>query len=194
MMIPQCASGSVPLVCPPMPPKYDAAGQLAPVWARMTREERAVANGYQRIPLATWAASARCPVDYSQRIVTDAVTGVYHAYYPLAGVARLVRQPLHETFPGVRFSVTSHPTRRGDRHVGAILVRWQDGPHSPSEAAVERCVTARYVGVTRDPATGAYSERLSLLDGYQCHLGALAITLQRTPEAKGAKSAKGGRA
>jgi len=162
----------------PLPAMYASDGRLSPVWAGLTPTQRSLALGYRPIPLLTWAANARCPVNYATSIIMDAVTGQYHVYYPLAPVARLVQMALVERWPAQPFRVLCHPARRGNATVGSISVRWTGGP---SEDAVWACV-GMFVGVTRDPhkpTTGAYTERLTLLDGYQSHFGVTAIKLVR---------------
>ena len=109
------------------------------------------------------------------RIEHDLTTGRYHAWYTCVETARLVRQALRARFPGVTFSVTSHPYSRRDRTLGTVTVRWQGGP---TTRAVLR-VAGRYEGVNFDSATDTKIARVVLLDGYHCHFGAEFIFTER---------------
>jgi len=109
------------------------------------------------------------------RIEHDLATGKYHAYYTCVETARLIRQALRARFPGVTFSVTSHPYRRRDRTLGTVAVRWQGGP---TTRAVLR-VAGRYEGVNLNPLTSEKIARTVLLDGYWSHFGAEFVFCER---------------
>jgi len=109
------------------------------------------------------------------RTELDPTTGRYHAWYTCVETARLIRQALRARFPGVTFSVTSHPYRRKDRALGTVAVRWLGGP---TTRAVLR-VAGRYEGVNLNPLTSEKIARTVLLDGYHCHFGAEFVFCER---------------
>ena len=112
------------------------------------------------------------------RIEHDLTTGRYHAWYTCVETARLIRQALRARFPGVTFSVTSHPYSRKDRTLGTVMVRWQGVTGAPTTRAVQR-VAGRYEGVNLDPITSQKIARTVLLDGYHCHFGAEFVFCER---------------
>ena len=109
------------------------------------------------------------------RTEIDPATGCYHAYYTCVETARLIRQALRARFPGVTFSVTSHPYRRRDRTLGTVTVRWQGGPTTRTVQRVAGC----FEGVNFDSTTDTKIARTVLLDGYCCHFGAEFVFTER---------------
>jgi hypothetical protein len=85
-------------------------------------------------------------------------------YLSVADTAKLVRQALKESFPGVKFSVRSHSYAGG----ASIDVRWTDGPNSKQVDSV----LDQFEGAYFDGMIDYKGSRYHKLDGEPIHFGA----------------------
>lgn len=92
-------------------------------------------------------------------------------YLSCAETAKLIRQALKESFPGVKFGVRSKTYSGG----ASITVRWQDGPNSQQVKAV----TDRFEGAYFDGQIDYKGYRNHLLDGKPVSFGANFIFAER---------------
>jgi hypothetical protein len=89
-----------------------------------------------------------------------------------AETAKLVRQALKESFPGVKFAVQSSVYSGG----ASITVRWTDGP----AAKVVETITSKFEGAYFDGMIDYKGSKKSLLDGKPARFGADIIFETRT--------------
>lgn len=82
-------------------------------------------------------------------------------YINAAETAKLVRQALRESFPGVKFSVRSDSYSMGS----AVRIRWQDGPTTKQVQSVAGCFDGTYFDGMIDYAGSKYHR----LDGEIVH-------------------------
>lgn len=92
-------------------------------------------------------------------------------YIPAAATAKLLRQALKESFPGVKFSVRSKSYSGG----GSINVNWTDGPNS----AQVKSITDLFEGAYFDGMIDYKGSRFHKLDGEPVHFGANFIFTNR---------------
>jgi hypothetical protein len=85
-------------------------------------------------------------------------------YLSCAETAKLLRQALKESFPGVKFSVRSDTYSGG----ASIDIRWTDGPNAKQVEAV----SGQFEGAYFDGMIDYKGSRYGLLDGKQVHFGA----------------------
>lgn len=92
-------------------------------------------------------------------------------YISCADTAKLIRQALKESFPGIKFSVRSSTYSGG----ASIRVSWVDGPNS---AQVE-AVAGVFQGAYFDGMTDFKGSRYAMIDGQQVSFGADFLFFER---------------
>lgn len=92
-------------------------------------------------------------------------------YVSCADTAKLVRQALKESFPGIKFSVTSKTYSGG----ASINVGWTDGPNDAQVEAVGGVFSGGYFDGSIDLKGSTYA----LVDGLQVRFGADFIFFNR---------------
>jgi hypothetical protein len=83
------------------------------------------------------------------------------AYLSCADTAKLIRQALKESFPGVKFGVRSSTYSMG----ASIRVTWTDGPNSEQV----RAVSGKFAGAYFDGMTDYKGSKYHTLDGKPVH-------------------------
>ncbi|MES1979750.1 MAG: LPD29 domain-containing protein [Pseudomonadota bacterium] len=92
-------------------------------------------------------------------------------YISCADTAKLIRQALKESFPGIKFSVTSKTYSGG----ASINVGWIDGPNDAQVQAVAGIFSGAYFDGQTDYKGSTYA----LVDGIQTRFGADFIFFNR---------------
>ena len=92
-------------------------------------------------------------------------------YLSCTETAKLIRQALKESFPGVKFSVKSSSYAGG----ASIGVRWTDGP----SAAMVESVAKKFQGSYFDGMTDYKGSCYALVDGLMTSFGADYVTCSR---------------
>lgn len=92
-------------------------------------------------------------------------------YISCADTAKLVRQALKESFPGIKFSVRSNTYSGG----ASIRVGWTDGPNADQVEAVAGVFSGAYFDGSIDYKGCTYA----LVDGKQTRFGADFIFVER---------------
>lgn len=85
-------------------------------------------------------------------------------YISCADTAKLIRQALKESFPGIKFGVTSKTYSGG----ASINVRWTDGPNKAQVEAVAGVFSGAYFDGSIDLKGSTYA----MVDGVQVRFGA----------------------
>lgn len=93
-------------------------------------------------------------------------------YISSADTAKLVRQALKESFPGIKFSVRSNSYAGG----ASIRVMWIDGPN----AAQVEAVVGVFQGAYFDGMQDLKGSRYAMIDGQQVHFGADYLFCERS--------------
>lgn len=93
-------------------------------------------------------------------------------HIPCADTAKLIRQALKESFPGIKFSVRSSVYAGG----ASINVGWTDGPNEAQVKAVAGTFSGAYFDGSQDLKGATYA----LLDGQQVRFGADFVFVNRT--------------
>lgn len=102
-------------------------------------------------------------------------------YLSCAETAKLVRQALKESFPGVTFGVRSKTYSGG----ASITVHWIDGPTSGQVDAVAK----RFEGASFDGMIDLKSYHDGMLDGQRVHFGADYVFTERKHSAEAMRRA-----
>ncbi len=104
-------------------------------------------------------------------------------HFTCAETAKLVRQALRESFPGMKFSVRSQTYSGG----ASIHISWTDGPNSAQVEAIVDTFKAAYFDGSIDYQGSIHH----MLDGQQVHFGADFIFCRREHSDEAVKAAIG---
>ena len=92
-------------------------------------------------------------------------------YLSCSDTAKLIRQALKESFPGVKFSVQSKTYAGG----ASITVSWTDGPNQKQVEAVAH----KFEGAVFDGMTDSKDYISSMVDGEKVYFGADFVFCER---------------